>query len=296
MNRQEAADKWYDTIFQLYGADEFKEKVRRLRVFQHNKVKYSASGIRIPNYFWIARRGGGISTCINAFAEYLYAENIIEFNGIVKYFEFKLGYMGPGDFFSELTRLHNTISEIAGHHRYFKGLACIHIDEWQDHINEDNFYKVLDYLAIKNDTVKTIFCIDSDDNRVIEKIESSISSRLRIERVTFRFPEICELVSFIETKYFQRQGFSLTEDARGLLGESIGAISTGKNFNGFVTVKHLAKDVLYHLLMSEVKSRSISADMLGSFAKDSAHINKLKSFVGTKSVIGFSSGAEEYSR
>ena len=280
---------------ELYGADEFKEKVRQLRVFQRNRIKYSAMDIRIPNYLWIARRGGGVSTCINAFAEYLYAEKIIEFNGVVKYFEFKLGYTAPGVFFSELTRLNNTIEEIAGFHRYFKGLACIHIDEWQNCVNEDNFYKVLDYIALKNDKVKTVFSIDTDDKRVIESVESSISSRLRVETVTFRFPEINELIDYIEAEYFNRQGFSLTEDARNLLGESIGAIATGKHFNGFATVKQLAKDILYHLLISDIRDPNISEDMLSRFSKDSAHIKRLKSFVDVKSAIGFGI-AGEYSR
>ena len=287
MNRQEIADKWYDTIMGLHGADEFKETVRQLRVFQQNKLKYSVSEIRIPNYLWIARRGGGVSTCINAFAEYLDAEKIIEFNGIVKYFEFNLGYIASGGFFSELTRLNNTISEIAGHHRYFKGLACIHIDEWQDFANEDNFYKTLDFIATKYDKFKTVFVIDTDDQRVIESVESSILSRLRLETITFRFPEINELIDYMETGYFTRHGFFLTEDAKSLLSESLGAIMAGKHFNGFVTVKQLAKDILYQLLISDMKSQSISADILSGFSKDSAYIKRLKSFVEARSVIGF---------
>ena len=291
MNKQEAANKWYDTIMELYGADEFKEKVRQLRVFQRNRIKYSATDIRIPNYLWIARRGGGVSTCINAFAEYLYAENIIEFNGNVKYFEFKLGYTDQGEFFSELTRLNNTIEEIAGFHRYFKGLACLHINEWQDHANEAYFYKVLDYLAIKNDKIKTVFYLDSSNRRMIESIESSISSRMRIETIAFRFPEINELIDYIEKRYFNRQGFSLTKEARDLLSESIEATAKSKQFNGFVTVKQLAKDILYHLLISSIREPDISADTLSGFSKDSAHIKRLKSFVDAKSVIGF--GTEE---
>ena len=292
MNRQVTAYKLYNEIMELHGADEFKEKVRLLRVFQKNRVKYSAEYVTIPNYLWIARRGGGVSTCIDAFAEYLYAENIIEFNGLVKYFEFKLAYIATGEFFSELTRLNNTISEIAGHHRYYRGLACLHIDEWQGHANEEYFYKTLDYLASKNDKIKVVFCINTKDKRLIEGIESVIASRLRLETVLFKFPDVNELVDYIEAKYFEKQGFHLTEGAEKLLRESIRAISKGKHFHGFVTVRQLAKDILYHLLVSDIRSQKISADMLCDFSEDSAYIKRLKTFVNAKSVIGFGNGGE----
>ena len=295
MNRQEIADKWYDTIMELYGADEFKDKVKQLRVFQNSRMKYSVTDVRIPNYLWIAKRGGGVSTCIKAFAEFMDAEKIIEFNGIVKYFEFNLAYIPPEGFFSELTRLNNTISEIAGHHRYFKGLACIHIEEWLDHANEDNFHKALDFLAAKHDKLRVVFVVDTDDKRVIESIESSISSRLRLETIAFRFPETNELVDYIERGYFTQQGFSLEEDARNLLSESINAMAAGKHFNGFVTVNQLARDILYQLLISDTGNQSISADMLVDFNKDSTYINRLKSFVETRNIIGFGA-TEEFSR
>ena len=62
-----------------------------------------------------------------------------------------------------------------------------------------------------------------------------------------------------------------------------------------MTVKQLAKDILYHLLISDIRSPDICAETLSSFGKDSVHIKKLKSFVDAKSVIGFDTG-KEYSR
>ena len=169
LNRQEYADKHFNAIMELQGVDDFKTLIQRLCKFQQNKEKYSVRDVTLPNYFWVAIRGGGISTCVNSLAEYLYAAKIIEFTGIVKYFEYKLAYIAPDEFFSELTRLNNTISEIAGHHRYYRGLACINIDEWIHHTNETHFYKFLDYIASNNNKILSILFIHDNNKHTGEK-------------------------------------------------------------------------------------------------------------------------------
>jgi len=293
INRQEYADKCFNAIMELQGGDEFKAMVQRLHKFRENKEKYSIPDVTLPNYFWIAIRGGGISTCLNSLAEYLHAAKIIEFTGIVKYFEYKLAYIAPDEFFSELTRLNNTISEIAGHHRYFRGLACINIDEWIHHTNEIHFYSFLDYIASNNNKILSILYVHDNNKRIVEGIESSLSSHLRFESVWFKFPNPDELIEFIESKYLKKRSFSLTKDARLLLIESIERMINGKNFNGFTTVKQLANDILYSLLTSNISGYEITADMLKSFNKDSAYVKRIKISAGDNSVIGFGSTKED---
>jgi hypothetical protein len=296
MNRQELANKYFNAIMGLQGADEFKTMIERLRMFQQNKEKYSVPDVTLPNYLWAAKRGGGISTCINLFAEYLYNAKIIEFSGIVKYFEYKIAYTVPDSFFSELTRLNNTIAEIGGHHRYFRGLACIDIDDWVEHTNENYFYKFLDYIASKNDKILTVLYVHTNNKRVVESIESSLSSRIRFESISLRFPNVGELIDFIESKYFMQKGFKLTNDAKSLLINSIEEIINGKHFNGFTTIKQLANDILYSLLTSNISGYEISADMLSGFNKDSAYVKRIKTFVIANTVLGFNSSMEEFTR
>jgi len=294
INRQEYAEKCFNTIMELQGVDEFKTMVQRLRKFQQNKEKYSISDVTLPNYLWIAIRGGGVSTCIKSLTVYLYTAKIMEFTGNVKYFEYKLAYIAPDEFFSELTRLNNTISEIAGHHRYFKGIACINIDEWIHHTNETHFYKFLDYLANNNNRILVILFVHDHNKRIVESIESSLSSHIRFESVWFRFPNAKELIEFIESKYFKQKKFSLTNDAKLLLMDSMEKLINGKHFNGFTTIKQLANDILYSLLTSNINGYEITADMLTGFNKDSAYVKRIKSLAGDNNIIGFGSSNEEY--
>ncbi|MCL2665532.1 MAG: hypothetical protein FWE82_07965, partial [Defluviitaleaceae bacterium] len=173
INRHEQAEKCFNDIMNLQGVDEFKETIRRLRNYQENKEKYSISRVFLPNYFWVAKRGGGISTCVYALSEYLYNAKIIEFTGKVKFFEYRLAYTMPDDFFSELTRFDNTITETAGHHRYFRGIACINIGEWVQRTNEFHFLRFLDYIASKNDKILAVLFVHSNNKRMVESIESS---------------------------------------------------------------------------------------------------------------------------
>ena len=287
-----AADGHFDAIMQLQGVEEFKEAVRRVRKFQENKERYAVLDARLPNYLWLARRGGGITTCANAFAEYLSAAKTIEFSGIVKYFKFIPAYTPPEAYFSELARLNNTLTEIAGHHRHFKGIACIIIDDWLEHAHEVHFKNLLYFCESIGDRVMTIFCAHTYDKRTVETVESTITSYMRCETVSLRFPDVGELITFIEEKYFAKHRFALAEDARTLLTESVAEIVTGRNFNGFKTIRQLASDIIYGLLASEVGGDAISADRLCRFSKDSAYIRRIKAFRGNK-VMGFGAQKEE---
>ena len=294
MSPKEITSKTFDAIMQLQGVDELKEVVRRLQKFQENRDRYSIADATLPNYLWLARRGGGVSTCLNAFSEYLYADRIIEFTGIIKYVEFIPAYIDPKNYFSELTRLNNTLTEIAGHHRYFKGIVCIIIDDWLEHLHETNFKNILDFIDNINDRILAIFCAHTNDKRIIENIESAIISYMRSETVTLRFPDTNELIEFIEAKYLKKHNFFLANDAKSLLAESVNETVAGKYFNGFKTINQLANDIIHSLLSTDLNSNEISAGMLGGFAKDSAYIKRIKASEGYRK-IGFNV-KEEYSK
>ena len=295
MNNGEYIDECLDNILALEGVEELKTTVQRLQKFHINKETYAITDVTLPNYLWIFNRGGGITTCVNAFSEYLDAAKLFQFTGNIKYFEFIPAYIDPNAYFSELTRFNNTISDIAGHHRYFRGIACIIIDEWIEHVDEKNFYRLLDYLENKSDKILSIFCVHTNNKRIIGEIEASLSSYLRFETINLRFPSPDELVAFINNKYLYSYNFSFTREAKALLLESVDEIVSGKNFNGFVTINQLANDIMYKLLTSNIKSNEITAEMLSNFGKNSSYVKRLKKLFGNGNIVGFTQN-KEYSK
>lgn len=292
------ADKIFDSIMGLQGVEEFKAMVQRQCKFKENKEKHFAVDIKLPNLFLVGKRGIGITQIVHIYAEYLDAYNLFEFTGNAKYFEYRLGYVAPNaipsTFISELTKLNNTMTEVAGYNRFYRGLVCINIDEWARYTHDKYFQNFLEYLASKKNKILTILYIHSDNWSEVASIESSLSSHLCCETIWLRFPNADELVGGILTKYLKQRGYRLTEDAILLLIDSIEKITNGKHFNGFKTIEQLGEKIVRSLLESDKSNfEEISADMLDSFNKDSAYV---KCIIGTNKGMGFNKLKEEYSK
>ena len=302
MSRQKQIEVCLQNASELIGIEEFKETLKGLETFRFNKERHAINHVSLPNYIWVFERGGGVSTCLNIFSDYLFEAKIMEFKGTLRYFEFIPNYAHPDKPNSEITDIDSIISDNAGHHLYFRGIACIILDNWIGKTHEEHFLKLLDYLQNKNDKILSIFCVHTDDKKEIEEIESSISSYMRFETVRFRFPNTSELIEYLENNYLQNNKFYLTKNAKDLLSDTINDIIIGENFNGFVTINQLGNDILFKLLSvsvphhiitaNNVDKIEISAEMLADFHKNSSYINSLKKINKSKKPIGFKIGIE----
>jgi len=292
MNRQEYAELCFDAIMQLHGEDEFKEMAKRLHQYQLNRKKFSLYSATLPNYLWVTKRGGGVATRVRLLAEYLDTARIMEFTGKVRHFEFQLAYVPPDKFFSELPRLDNTLSEITGHQRFFRGLACINITEWMHHTREEYFRKFIEYISSIGERVLTVFYVNTENDRIVKDIEYALSHYIRFESVWLQFPRARELMGYVETKYFKLRGFELGRAAKSLLEESLERLMQSDNFNGYISVNQFADDVIHSLLTSEITSRKITADMIRGFDKESDYAKRLETTAGVKNTIGFGSPKE----
>jgi len=298
MHNTEQLQTSLQAINSLSAVEDFKQTVNALEIFRKNKEQSGVKEVTLPNYLWVFQRGGGITTCVNAFAEYLYDAKIMEFKGKMKYFEFIPDYLPDVVTSPEITDLNSIISDNAGNYLHYKGIACLIIDNWIGKTQEANFQKLLDYIENKNDKILSIFCVHTKDDNKITEIESSLSSYLRFETIRFRFPNAKELIEFIQNKYLHNNQFVLADDAKKLLTETIDDIMTSKNFNGFITIKQLGNDILFKVLSSPVYKPTsesgqpkqcfhITADMLSDFHKNSAYIKSLKKIGKSGKTIGF---------
>jgi len=286
------------TIMNLLGVEEFKDVVNALEVFRKNKEHSTERKVKIPNFLWVFQRGGGITKCVETFSEYLFDTKIFEFRGKYKYFEYIPTYVAEELPFTEITDLNNIITDNAGHHFNYQGIACIILDNWIGRTHEDHFQELLDFLRNKNDKVLCIFCVTTDDHTEIEDIESSIASDFWFETIHFRFPDTQELIEYFETRFLKKHSFVLSDDAKILLSDTIDDIASGENFNGFVTIRELSNDILFKVLSSPIYTSQsqtmqngtdfeITAKMLSDFHKNSAYIRNLKKKVKSERSIGF---------
>ena len=282
-NREECLD----IIMSLTGADEFKELVNDLEKFRQNKDKYPIQNTALPSYLWVLKRGGGIKTSVQAFAEYLCAAKLIEFTGKDKCIMHKLVYIKPEEPFAELTRLDNIIKINAGYHRFFQGVVCIDICDWMGCTQESHFTVLLKFLENNMDKILPILYTHSTKDEEVKKIETSLSAHIRFDTVRFRFPDPKENVDLIESRYLAHNNFSLSDTAKSILTENITEISKGENFNGFVTIEQIADDFLFHLYQNEITESTVTEVALEKYIKKSDYINRLKVVKADKQRLGF---------
>ena len=289
MNRQSKLSESYDTIMALKGAEDFKKKIRRQQSFLVNKEACDQDmGISFPSELWIVRRGGGVTTLLGAYAQYLHAARAMEFCGLDKFLEFNLDYVAPNATFSELARLDRSISVKTGHNRYYKGIICININSWAHYTEDEHFTKFINYIAFNKDKWLTIFIVYAPRGDAVESIETALARRISFETHDIRFPESDEMLELVEG-WLVSNSIRLTKGAKIMLHETIGELAKGKHFHGFRTIRQLTESIIYTVLTYHMENRHrITAQMLSQYSKDSDYVKMSKAQINTRKPIGFS--------
>lgn len=270
-------NKFYKDIMDLKGAEEFKSVIRRWNTLSDNiRSKPMNAPVILPDMLWVARSGVGKTNLLRLMAEYLSSrENLMEFYGDVKFFEFLLNYCPPNGHFSELQRLMDEIDNAAGFRSEFKGIVHIDINEWVDRFEEKHFVSLMEYLSANSDNWLIVLSVDNGDENKIHNLNAFLSMYLRIEKITLSFPKTDDLFGLIEDM-LKQYGLTLRDDAERLLFDTIEKLRGNKYFDGYKTVIMLCRDIVYDVFSNEsIEELSLGADMLSKFSADSDYINNM---------------------
>ena len=163
------------------------------------RTKPMNAPIILPDMLWVAQSGVGKTNLLKLMAEYLSSQNnLMEFYGDVKFFEFLLNYCPPNEYFSELQRLIDEIDNAAGFRNEFKGIVHIDINEWLDHFEEKHFVSLMEYLSSNSDKWLIVLSVYSDKKDKIHNLNAFLSMYLRIEKITLSFPKTEDLFEFMQ--------------------------------------------------------------------------------------------------
>ena len=286
-------NKYYDMSMALRGAEEFKEAIKSIHDIYVNTKKHPSFNMAISNMLWIVQRGGGVTTMLNFFSEYLSSLKLHEFIGEEKFIEFKLGYNSADEKFSELKRLDDIIKKIAGHRYDFRGVLCVNIDEWSEYSTDAYFGDFLEFIAYNRNKIITVFTLSPEIKKVVENIEAVISSYMELGILKINFPEPIELLDLIDKKYIKPKGFSFSDDAKELLSIHIKSRIAGHSFDGFKNIERLAEGILICAVQATKHNEIITAKILSPyFEKQLKQTNVLNNLKGNKKTIGFSERKE----
>lgn len=272
-----AENAYYDQIMSLKGLSGLKDVVERWQRFSENIERFQAKqGLVLPDLVWIADNGIDKTSLLSLLTNYLdEADNMIEFYGNVKYFEYYLEYVPEKNNFHEIQKLAEKIRDAAGFRSEYKGLLSIELGEWVGHFHEENFINLLKFLATMDDDIMFIFNIHNYDPEAVEQLLKTLVLFFRIEVIEMGLPDSEELGSYVKNE-IQEYGLNLDSEAESMVIATVNKLREDQYFAGYQMLDRLAADIVYSVYTSTPPYDGIvTKGMISAFAPDGMYVSEL---------------------
>lgn len=272
-----AENAYYDQIMSLKGLSGLKDVVERWQRFSENIERFQAKqGLVLPDLVWIADNGIDKTSLLSLLTNYLdEADNMIEFYGNVKYFEYYLEYVPEKNNFHEIQKLAEKIRDAAGFRSEYKGLLSIELGEWVGHFHEENFINLLKFLATMDDDIMFIFNIHNYDPEAVEQLLKTLVLFFRIEVIEMGLPDSEELGSYVKNE-IQEYGLNLDSEAEAMVIATVNKLREDQYFAGYQMLDRLAADIVYSVYTSTPPYDGIvTKGMISAFAPDGMYVSEL---------------------
>ena len=272
-----AENAYYDQIMSLNGLTGFKEVIERWERFSENIARYQAKqSLVLPDLLWVSDNGIDKTTLLSLLTNYLdTAENLIDFYGNVKYFEYYLEYVPDKNNFHEIEKLAEKIRDAAGFRSEYKGLLSIELGEWVGHFHEGNFINLLKFLATVDDDIMFIFNIHNYDHEAVEQLMKILVLFFRIEVIEMNLPNSEDLGIYIKNE-IQEYGLNLDPEAEEMVIATVNKLREDQYFAGYQMLDRLASDIVYSVYTSTPPYDGIvTKGMISAFAPDGIYVSEL---------------------
>lgn len=272
-----AENAYYDQIMSLKGLSSFKEVIERWERFSENITRYQAKQtLVLPDLVWVSDNGIDKTGLLSLLTNYLdEAENMVEFYGNVKYFEYYLEYVPDKTNFHEIQKLAEKIRDAAGFRSEYKGLLSIELGEWVGHFHEENFINLLKFLATMDNDIMFIFNIHNYDPEAVEQLMKVLVLFFRIEVIEMSLPDSEELGTYIKND-IQEYGLNLDPEAEAMVIATVNKLREDQYFAGYQMLDRLAADIVYSVYTSTPPYDGIvTKGMISAFAPDGMYVSEL---------------------
>lgn len=272
-----AENAYYDQIMSLKGLSGLKDVVERWQRFSENIERFQAKqGLVLPDLVWIADNGIDKTSLLALLTNYLdEADNMIEFYGNVKYFEYYLEYVPEKNNFHEIQKLAEKIRDAAGFRSEYKGLLSIELGEWVGHFHEENFINLLKFLSTMDDDIMFIFNIHNYDPEAVEQLLKTLVLFFRIEVIEMGLPDSEELGAYVKNE-IQEYGLNLDSEAEAMVIATVNKLREDQYFAGYQMLDRLAADIVYSVYTSTPPyDGTVTKGMISAFAPDGMYVSEL---------------------
>lgn len=272
-----AANAYYDQIMALNGLTNFKDVIERWQRFSENITRFQAkAGLVLPDLLWVSDNGIDRSGLLKLLTNYLDAsDNLLEFYGNVRYFEYYLEYVPDKNNFHEIAKIAEKIRDAAGFRSEYKGVMSIELDEWIGHFYEENFINVLKFLSSMEDDIMFIFNIHNYDQVAVEELMQLLVLFFRIEVVEMNLPDSEELGNYIKQE-ISEYGLNLDAEAEEMVIATVNKLREDQYFAGYQMLDRLAEDIVYSVYTSTPPYDGIvTKGMISAFSPDGMYVSEL---------------------
>ncbi len=283
-------NRYYEEIMKLDECDDMKSILHSWQIFSNNIASLAnKAAVVLPDMLWIVKSGYGKTNLLQLVTGYLYEEQLMEFYGDVKFFEYTLEHVPTSTADSLIDDFSLSLSDAAGFRSEFKGVVCVDISRWIDHLDDERFIYFLEYLSENSRYWHIIFSVDCGDKEKLEKLEALLDVYFRIEKVAFRLPKTESLCRFAEEN-LSKYGFTLEPDAKEILLETIEALRQGKKFDGYKTIEMICSDLIYREISSpDFGGYVITSETVSYYDKNSDFVRRTKNNIEKRRQIGYMS-------
>ena len=267
-------DQTLERIMNLKGIEELKGVIEKWDNLSKTIPKITSDKpVLLPDMLWFSGSGNNVNKILHRVSEFLYdRDNLMEFYGDVKYFQYSLAYCPPQRQFVEIYDFMEHLENAAGFRSVYKGIIFIDINEWKGHFKEKYFIDFLKYLSENSDPWLIIISVSDIEGEKRKELESILAMFLRLEIITLESPTSSALFEYADD-YLREYGIVLDDTAACLIKKTISKLGESKYFEGYKSITRLCQDIIYDLCSKEVDiSNTIGADLLGEFGEDSKYI------------------------
>lgn len=267
-------DQTLEKLMNLKGIEDLKAVIEKWDNLSKALPRISSNKpVLLPDMLWVSDSGNNINKILYHVSEFLYdRDNLMEFYGDVKYFQYCLKYCPPQRQFVETHDFMEHLENAAGFRSAYKGIVFIDISKWKGHFKETYFIDFLKYLSENSDPWLIILNVCDIKGEARKELESILTMFLRMEIVTLDAPSSSALFEYA-CDYLGDYGITLGDTAAALVQKTIAKLSESQYFEGYKSVTRLCQDIVYDLCSKEADlSVEIGADLLKEFDEDSKYI------------------------
>lgn len=272
-----ATNRYYDQIMALNGMDGLKDLIERWQRLSENIDRFNAKhSLVLPDLLWISDNGIDKDGLIQLLTGYLdTCDNLIDFYGNVKHFDYYLEYNSDMNQLHEIQKLSEKVRDAAGFRSEYRGLISVELDEWVGHFHEESFINILKFMSSLDDDIMFIFNIHRYDQHSVEELMGLLVLFFRLEVLEMNLPDSEELGQYIK-KEISAYGLNLDAEAEEMVIATVNRLREDEYFAGYEMLDRLAEDIVYSVYTSTPPYDGIvTKGMISAFAPDGMYVSEL---------------------